>query len=72
MIIGYLRLSTRYRSAQLQRSALEEADCEQVFVKRVTHIKRERPERQAYLRSQRDGVTLAAWKLGRFESPRVF
>ncbi len=36
MTIGYPRVSTRYRSAQLQRIALEEADCEQVFVKRVT------------------------------------
>ncbi len=65
MIIGYARVSTQGQNPQLQRDALEEAGCEQVFEERVTGTKRERPELQACLRTLRDGDTLVVWKLDR-------
>jgi len=65
MIIGYARVSTQDQNPQLQRDALEEAGCEQVFEERVTGTKRERPELQACLRTLRDGDTLVVWKLDR-------
>ncbi|MBA2777774.1 recombinase family protein [Billgrantia kenyensis] len=65
MIIGYARVSTQDQNPQLQRDALEEAGCEQVFEERVTGTKRERPELQACLRALRDGDTLVVWKLDR-------
>ncbi len=43
MIIGYAHVSTQDQNPQLQRDALEEAGCEQVFEERVTGTKRERP-----------------------------
>src|SRR5690554_2960684 len=61
MIIGYARVSTQDQNPQLQRDALEEAGCEQVFEERVTATKRERPELQACLRTLRDGDTLVVW-----------
>src|SRR5690554_7307056 len=65
MIIGYARVSTQDQNPQLQRDALEEAGCEQVFEERVTATKRERPELQACLRTLRAGDTLGVWKLDR-------
>ncbi|MBZ0331016.1 recombinase family protein [Halomonas sp. ANAO-440] len=65
MIIGYARVSTQDQNPQLQRDALVEAGCEQVFEERVTGTKRERPELQACLRTLRDGDTLVVWKLDR-------
>lgn len=65
MIIGYARVSTQDQNPQLQRDALQEAGCEQVFEERVTGTKRERPELQACLRTLRDGDTLVVWKLDR-------
>jgi len=65
MIIGYSRVSTQDQNPQLQRDALEEAGCEQIFEERVTGTKRERPELQACLRTLRDGDTLVVWKLDR-------
>ncbi|WP_299314147.1 recombinase family protein [uncultured Halomonas sp.] len=65
MIIGYARVSTQDQNPQLQRDALEEAGCEQVFEERVTGTKRERPELQACLRTLRAGDTLVVWKLDR-------
>ncbi|MFC7091850.1 recombinase family protein [Halomonas salifodinae] len=65
MIIGYARVSTQDQNPQLQRDALEEAGCEQLFEERVTGTKRERPELQACLRTLRAGDTLVVWKLDR-------
>jgi len=65
MIIGYARVSTQDQNTQLQRGALEEAGCEQIFEERVTGTKRERPELQDCLRTLRDGDTLVVWKLDR-------
>ncbi|MBD3895989.1 recombinase family protein [Halomonas sp. ML-15] len=65
MIIGYARVSTQDQTSQLQRDALEEAGCEQIFEECVTGTKRERPELQACLRTLRDGDTLVVWKLDR-------
>ena len=65
MIIGYARVSTQDQTPQLQRDALKEAGCEQIFEERVTGTKRERPELQACLRTLRDGDTLVVWKLDR-------
>lgn len=65
MIIGYARVSTQDQNPQLQRDALQEAGCEQVFEERITGTKRERPELQACLRTLRDGDTLVVWKLDR-------
>ena len=65
MIIGYARVSTQDQNPQLQRDALQEAGCEQVFEECVTGTNRERPELQACLRTLRDGDTLVVWKLDR-------
>lgn len=65
MIIGYARVSTQDQNPQLQRDALKEAGCEQLFEERVTGTKRERPELQACLRTLRAGDTLVVWKLDR-------
>ncbi|MEH6643711.1 recombinase family protein [Vreelandella glaciei] len=65
MIIGYARVSTQDQNPQLQRDALQQAGCEQVFEERITGTKRERPELQACLRTLRDGDTLVVWKLDR-------
>ena len=63
MIIGYARVSTQDQNPRLQRDALQEAGCEQIFEERVTGTKRERPELQACLRTLRDGDTVVVWKL---------
>lgn len=65
MIIGYARVSTQDQNPQLQRDALQQVGCEQVFEERITGTKRERPELQACLRTLRDGDTLVVWKLDR-------
>lgn len=65
MIIGYARVSTQDQNPQLQRDALEQVGCEQIFEERITGTKRERPELQACLRTLRSGDTLVVWKLDR-------
>ncbi|WP_346799462.1 recombinase family protein (plasmid) [Halomonas sp. Bachu 37] len=65
MIIGYARVSTQDQNPQLQRDALEQTGCEQIFEERITGTKRERPELQACLRTLRSGDTLVVWKLDR-------
>jgi len=65
MLIGYARVSTQEQDATLQRVALLDAGCEQVFEEKASGAQRERPELSSALDYMRRGDTLAVWKLDR-------
>lgn len=65
MIIGYARVSTEDQSPALQKDALDNAGCEQVFHEKATGASRDRPELINCLRTLRASDTLVVWKLDR-------
>lgn len=65
MLVGYARVSTQEQDATLQRVALQEAGCEQVFEETASGGQRDRPELFAALTYMREGDTLVVWKLDR-------
>jgi len=64
-LVGYARVSTAEQSLDLQRSALAEAGCEEVYEDHASGAKAERPGLAEALGHVRRGDTLAVWKLDR-------
>src|SRR5688572_29979249 len=65
MLIGYARVSTNDQNLDLQRSALQNAGCEQIFTDRVSGTKAERKGLTEALSHLRAGDTLVVWRLDR-------
>ena len=65
MLVGYARVSTRDQTLDLQRDALEKADCERVFTDTISGSKAERPGLDQALHFVRSGDTLVVWRLDR-------
>src|ERR687885_2031024 len=65
MNIGYARVSTDEQNLDLQLSALERADCKQIFTDKVTGTKAERKGLNDALSHLREGDTLVVWRLDR-------
>src|SRR4051794_28829513 len=65
MLIGYARVSTDEQTLDLQRDALEKANCEQIFTDRISGTKESRPGLTEALSHLRPGDTLVVWRLDR-------
>lgn len=65
MLIGYIRVSTNDQNTDLQRIALQSAECELIFEDRISGKTSERPGLKKALRCLRPGDTLIVWKLDR-------
>src|SRR5215218_1452312 len=65
MLIGYARVSTEDQNLDLQRDALTNAGCEQIFTDRVSGTKAERKGLTEALSHLRSGDTLCVWRLDR-------
>lgn len=65
MLIGYIRVSTNDQNTDLQRIALQSADCEQIYEDRISGKSCDRPGLNKALRMLKTGDTLVVWKLDR-------
>jgi len=65
MYIGYARVSTDDQNLDLQRDALEKANCEQIYADQVSGTKARRPGLETALSHLRSGDTLVVWRLDR-------
>jgi DNA invertase Pin-like site-specific DNA recombinase len=65
MLIGYARVSTDDQNLDLQRDALKQAGCEQIYTDRVSGTKAERKGLTEALSHLRTGDTLVVWRLDR-------
>ncbi|WP_394564454.1 DNA-invertase [Pantoea sp. SGAir0180] len=65
MLIGYVRVSTNDQNTDLQRNALQSANCEQIFEDKISGKTSERPGLKRALRMLKEGDTLVVWKLDR-------
>jgi DNA invertase Pin-like site-specific DNA recombinase len=65
MFIGYARVSTDDQNLNLQRDALEKANCEQIYTDTVSGTKARRPGLEQALSHLRAGDTLVVWRLDR-------
>src|SRR5919199_2185370 len=65
MNIGYARVSTDEQNLDLQRDALQKADCQQIFTDQVSGTKARRPGLEQALSHLRQGDTLVVWRLDR-------
>jgi DNA invertase Pin-like site-specific DNA recombinase len=65
MLIGYARISTHEQTLDLQRDALEKAECERIFTDTITGTKDRRPGLEEALSHLRSGDTLVVWRLDR-------
>src|SRR3954471_20100981 len=65
MLIGYARISTDDQNLDLQRDALKQAGCEQIYTDRVSGTKDNRPGLSEALSHLRAGDTLVVWRLDR-------
>jgi DNA invertase Pin-like site-specific DNA recombinase len=65
MLIGYARVSTDDQNLNLQRDALDQAGCEQIFEDQFSGAKAERPGLQQALQYARAGDTIVVWRLDR-------
>jgi DNA invertase Pin-like site-specific DNA recombinase len=65
MTVGYARVSTTDQTIDLQRDALTQAGCEQIFTDTMSGAKAERPGLVQALRYMRTGDVLVVWKLDR-------
>ena len=63
--IGYARVSTDDQNLDLQRDALERADCGSIYEEKVSGKSADRPELEHCLRALRSGDTLVVWRLDR-------
>jgi DNA invertase Pin-like site-specific DNA recombinase len=63
MLIGYARVSTYEQTLNLQRDALEKADCTKIFTDTASGAKTERKGLEEALNYVRKGDTLAVWRL---------
>jgi DNA invertase Pin-like site-specific DNA recombinase len=65
MLIGYARVSTHDQNLDLQRDALKEVGCDQVYEDQISGAKAERPGLDEALSHLRKGDTLVVWRLDR-------
>ncbi len=65
MYVGYARVSTTEQSPELQRDALERAECEEIFWESGSGVKADRPGLKKALSYMREGDVLVVWKLNR-------
>lgn len=65
MKIGYARVSTEAQSLNLQRDALAQFGCEEIFEEKVSGAKANRPVFKSLLNYVRKGDTVVVWKLDR-------
>ena len=62
--IGYARVSTTGQNLDMQITALENSNCDRIFVEKASGVK-ERPELQAALKYMRAGDTFIVYKFDR-------
>lgn len=65
MLIGYARVSTDDQHLELQRDALAQAGCEQIYEDRQSGAKASRPGLQRALEFARKGDSIVVWRLDR-------
>ncbi len=65
MLIGYARVSTSDQNLGLQKNALKQVECKQIFEDRKSGAKGEREGLLQALAPLREGDTLVVWKLDR-------
>ncbi|GKX53621.1 recombinase family protein [Budvicia aquatica] len=65
MLIGYVRVSTNDQQTDLQREALNRANCELIFEDKISGSKSERPGLKRLLKVAKEGDTVVVWKLDR-------
>ena len=65
MLIGYARVSTHEQNLDLQKDALEKAECERIFVEQISGSSANRPELNKTMDMLREGDTLVVWRLDR-------
>ena len=65
MLIGYARVSTHEQNLDLQKDALEKAECERIFVEQMSGSSSNRPELNKTMDMLREGDTLVVWRLDR-------
>jgi DNA invertase Pin-like site-specific DNA recombinase len=65
MLIGYARVSTYEQTLNLQKDALQKADCVKIFTDTASGIKTERKGLAEALDYVRNGDTLVVWRLDR-------
>jgi DNA invertase Pin-like site-specific DNA recombinase len=65
MLVGYARVSTDDQNLNLQRDALSQAGCEQIFEDQLSGAKAERPGLHQALQYARVGDTIVVWRLDR-------
>lgn len=63
--MGYARVSTDDQNLNLQRDALNQAGCEQIFEDHISGAKAERPGLQQALQYARAGDAIVVWRLDR-------
>lgn len=59
------RVSTNDQNTDLQRTALQSADCELIFEDKISGTKADRPGLRRAIRTLKAGDTLVVWKLDR-------
>jgi len=65
MLVGYARVSTDDQNLNLQRDALDQAGCKQIFEDQLSGAKAERPGLHQALQYARAGDTIVVWRLDR-------
>jgi len=65
MRLGYARVSTQDQDTAAQISALKGADCDRLFLEKVSGGRWDRPQLQALLGQLRSGDVVIVWKLDR-------
>jgi DNA invertase Pin-like site-specific DNA recombinase len=65
MLVGYARISTTEQNLDLQKDALERAECTKLFTETASGAKLERPALRQALEYVRAGDVLVVWKLDR-------
>ncbi len=65
MRIGYARVSTEDQTLDLQRDAMKQAKCREVYEEQASGKNTGRPQLESCLKSLREGDTLVVWRLDR-------
>lgn len=65
MLVGYARVSSNDQNEALQIDALKKANCEKIYIDKVSGAKEERVELSKCLESLKENDTLIVWRLDR-------